>query len=109
MEFITQSTRELVDVLFSEDMRDSVISRLENYCRWLHSYTNWETADDYERLCFAILKVGKGSEAKLDRSFQLARADYRDLLVAARFANSTTVHNDWYNRILSKPEKKKRN
>jgi hypothetical protein len=106
MDFITQSTRDLVEIIFPEKMTDSVISRLDGYCRWLHSSANWKNAEGYERLCFAILKLAKGSEAKLDIALKLARADYRDLLVAAKFANSTTIHKDWHNRLLRKAKKK---
>ncbi len=72
-------------------------NELQSFCEYLKSSETVKKAEDCDRLCFAILKVSKGSEEEFEKAIELARTDWRDLLVAAEFADSTTTHNDWYN------------
>jgi len=44
---------------------------------------------------FAALKLSEGNKDKLLRAAQLAQYDWRDLLVAAGFANDAEAHNSW--------------
>jgi hypothetical protein len=41
------------------------------------------------------LKVGKSSKKKFIQAIELGKWDYRDLLVAAGFGNSVTIHSEW--------------
>jgi hypothetical protein len=42
-----------------------------------------------------VLKLGKGFTAELARAIALARVDWRDVLVAAQFANDLHAHELW--------------
>ena len=78
-------------------------AQLQSYCEYIAGYiSDMTTAESYERFCFAILKLGKTSKEKFLQAIELGKCDYRDLLVAAKFANSITVHHDWANTILKK-------
>lgn len=48
-----------------------------------------------ERFRFAALKVCDGELEKLERAVQLAQTDWRDLLVAAGFAEDLNAHEAW--------------
>ena len=48
-----------------------------------------------ERIMLAVYKLGKSKHDKLKAAFELARSDYRDLLVAAKFANNIDAHKAW--------------
>lgn len=45
-----------------------------------------------ERVRFAVLKLGEGDKDKFHRAIRLAQRDWRDLLVAAGFANDIEAH-----------------
>lgn len=48
-----------------------------------------------ERIRFAALRVRKGSLLLLSEALTLAEVDWRDLLVAAGFAEDPTAHLRW--------------
>jgi len=48
-----------------------------------------------ERFRFAALKLSRGRMDKLADAVRLANKDWRDLLVAAGFADSVDAHKDW--------------
>jgi hypothetical protein len=54
-----------------------------------------ETPYGLERVRFAPLTLSQGSMEKLRAAVKLANADWRDLLVAAGFADSADVHKHW--------------
>ena len=49
-----------------------------------------------ERIRFAVLKLSAGDLNELQRAIDLAQADWRDVLVAAGFADDVTVHHSWW-------------
>jgi hypothetical protein len=68
---------------------------LQEYCVYLSEFFDKNaTAESYERFCLAILKLGKSNKEKLTQALDLGKIDYRDLLVAAGFGNSLTIHNE---------------
>jgi hypothetical protein len=48
-----------------------------------------------ERIRFAALKLSGGRLDELHRAIDMAKTDWRDLLVAAGFANDPTEHERW--------------
>jgi hypothetical protein len=48
-----------------------------------------------ERTRFAALKLGGGELQRLREAVRLAQADWRDLLVAAGFADDIHAHEKW--------------
>jgi len=53
-----------------------------------------------ERIRFAALRVGLGDLQDLQKAIALAKRDWRDLLVAADFAESLTAHQAWAEQAL---------
>jgi len=54
-----------------------------------------------ERLRFAAIKVSKGEMSVFREAMDLAKLDWRDLLVWAGFANDIHEHRKWAETILS--------
>jgi len=48
-----------------------------------------------DRIRFAALKLSKGDLERLQEAVRLAKIDWRDLLVAAGFANDINIHQSW--------------
>lgn len=53
-----------------------------------------------KRIAFAIIKLGKSDLSKMKEAASLALSDWRDVLVAAKFANDIAAHNTWAEREL---------
>lgn len=49
-----------------------------------------------ERIRFAVLKLSGGDLNELQRAIDLAKADWRDVLVAAGFGSDPNVHKTWW-------------
>jgi len=100
MNLVSAKTKKIVALHFPDDS-EWVITKLQNYCDYLSEFFSDEaTPENYERMCMAILKIGKTSKEKLIQAIELGETDYRDLLVSAGFGNSITIHNDWASKIL---------
>jgi hypothetical protein len=56
--------------------------------------------DDLERVRFAALRVSGGRLDRLAIAVELAQTDWRDLLVAAGFADDPQAHMQWAPRLL---------
>src|SRR5262245_39029998 len=54
------------------------------------------TPASLERIRFAALKLGNGDLAALRSAVELANLDWRDLLVAADFADDVQAHQSWF-------------
>ena len=50
---------------------------------------------------FAALKVSNGKMGRLNEAVDLAKLDWRDLLVWAEFANDVQVHQKWADELLT--------
>ncbi len=48
-----------------------------------------------ERVQCAVLKISDGSLQRLEQAVNQAQVDWRDVLVAAGFANNATAHLEW--------------
>jgi hypothetical protein len=57
-----------------------------------------EKLDEFhlERIRFSALKLSAGNIDGLRNAIKLAKEDWRDLLVAAGFADDTTAHKRWF-------------
>lgn len=96
MSALTPRTLELIERIPQPELRERLLARLESECsKEALGCTGW-APEHMERLWFAILKLIGGESDKVDEVFALARSDWRDLLVAAHFANDIDAHNKWY-------------
>jgi hypothetical protein len=60
---------------------------------------DWE-ADKMERIRFAVLKLSNGNPLKLLEAIELAKKDWRDVLMWSDFGNDLDAHNKWAEQIL---------
>ena len=60
------------------------------------------SAEANERIAAAMLKQSNGSIPRLRAATELARRDWRDLLVAAGFGNDLSAHDAWLTSIPAK-------
>lgn len=58
------------------------------------------TPGGLERIRFAAIRVSDGNPSRLREAIDLAKADWRDLLVAGGFADDVDAHRTWQPRRL---------
>ena len=85
--------------LFPSDQHNAVARILETECGNNLPFLETETPDGLKRVRFAALKLSEGNMEKLHRAVKLAKTDWRDLLVAAGFADSVHAHKHWVTPI----------
>jgi len=81
--------------MFPSTHQAAVAELLESQCGNNLPFLANETPESLERVRFAGLKLSDGHFAKLRDAVKLANRDWRDLLVAAGFANSLDAHKRW--------------
>jgi hypothetical protein len=91
---LSPGTRRRVDLLFAREHRDAAARLLVEQCG--SDLPSWTRCDPrgLERVRFAALKVSEGDLERLRAAVALAREDWRDLLVAASFADDD-AHEAW--------------
>jgi hypothetical protein len=92
---LSERTLKLVQRIFKEEFQSRIVDILENECADNLPFLENETSENLERFRFAVLKLGKTNISKLEDAIELAKEDWRDLLVAAKFANSVEAHRFW--------------
>ncbi|HJW32292.1 MAG TPA: hypothetical protein VJ505_02900 [Holophagaceae bacterium] len=92
---ISQGTKRRIEALFPKSQQEEVITILSTQCGnnlpGLKSYTPVEL----ERFQFAALKLSNGELGKLKQAVDLAKIDWRDLLMSAGFGEHINAHNSW--------------
>ena len=92
---LSPDTQLRVNLLFPPKEQQLVASLLITECG--NNLPFLEDLDEYrlERYRFAVLKLSEGSLSKLEKAIELAKSDWRDLLMAADFANDVNEHRKW--------------
>jgi hypothetical protein len=99
---LTADTKERVDFLFSADDRASAETILVEECGNNLPFLESATPQELERFRFAVLKISNGNLVRLKDAVSSAKQDWRDLLVAAGFANDLEAHKKWIPRKRNK-------
>lgn len=91
---LTAKTRQHIAAIFPDD-QEIVADLLLKECGANLPFL--ENADPVrlERYRFAALRLSRGDLSKLDIVIELAKRDWRDLLVAAGFGEDTEAHLRW--------------
>jgi hypothetical protein len=92
---MSPETRRKLEQLFSPEQWSVAIEVLEAACGKNLPLIEKQGAEGIERVRCAALKLSGGSLEKLQAAVRLAQNDWRDVLVAAGFANSLTAHLAW--------------
>lgn len=96
MTALTERERRLVRAVFAPCDFDAVEHALIERCG--HNLPFLETASpgQLERYRFAAIRCSAGTMAGLREALDLAAADWRNLLVAAGFAEDPMAHTSWW-------------
>jgi hypothetical protein len=91
---LSAETEKRISLLFSPDQQQLVCTRLFQECG--NNLPFLENLDEVQlqRFQFAVLKLSEGKMDKLDEAIELAKVDWRDLLVAAGF-EEPDAHTSW--------------
>ena len=84
-----------VDQLFAAEHRAAATELLEQHCGAGLPLIAAQGPEGIERVRCAALKLSEGSMEKLNVAVRLANTDWRDVLVAAGFAQSMRAHLAW--------------
>ncbi len=93
---LSDATLDKVYKLFPNASRAEVVALLENECSDnLPLYAGISDPQRYERVQFAVLKLSEGDFSKLRRVIDLAKRDWRDVLMGACFGDPQ-AHKRWH-------------
>jgi hypothetical protein len=81
--------------LFPAEEREEVTRLLQEDCGAALPLTDNASAEFFERVQCAALKLSAGRMEKLYNAIALGQTDWRDLLVVAGFAEDIRAHKGW--------------
>jgi hypothetical protein len=92
---LSQETERRIAALFPASSRAEVSQLLIIQCG--NNLPFYDNDDEFqmERIRFSVLKLSAGNIDKLKDAIELAKTDWRDLLVAAGFADDIAAHKRW--------------
>jgi hypothetical protein len=92
---LTPETERRIVLLFRTEQQEAVRMALLEECG--HNLPFLKNLDGaaMDRYRFAVLKLSQGNLPEFRDAIRLAKADWRDLLVAAGFANHLDAHAAW--------------
>lgn len=95
MSKLSEATQEKIRQLFPPEQHEETARLLRDECG--NNLPLCEHWDEYglERVRFAALKLSRGNLPELYHWVNLAKVDWRDVLMAAGFAHSVTAHKEW--------------
>jgi hypothetical protein len=93
---LSAPTRLRLESLFAASDRAAASELLVERCAESLPFHGAGSPESLERVRFAVLKLSQGDLRKLRSALELAETDWRDLLVAAGFANDITAHHHWW-------------
>ncbi|MDE3201486.1 MAG: hypothetical protein KGN79_11260 [Acidobacteriota bacterium] len=85
-----------VKILFKAEERAFASELLASDCGNNLPFCANSTPSELDRIRCAALKLSEGEIAKLKKAVVLAKLDWRDLLVAAGFADDVYAHEQWF-------------
>jgi hypothetical protein len=93
---LNKETVRCLNSIFPSKDRDAVCALLLDRCGDNLPNTNIDDHNFFERIRFAVLKLSHGDLEKMKTIVEAANYDWRDVLVAADFANDTKAHQKWF-------------
>ena len=92
---LSDNTIKKVGILFPEHLQDEAKKILNEDCGTNLPFCENSDKHSMERIRFAAIKLSNGDLEKLVDAVVLAQTDWRDLLVAADFAEDINAHRRW--------------
>lgn len=94
-EAMSAETLRRIELLFAAGDREEAEAIIAYECGTNLPFLEDATARQLERYQFAALKLSDGDLGKLREAVELAKVDWRDLLMAAGFGQDATAHDRW--------------
>ena len=91
----SDQTRCRLQAVFPVELRPYAEALLVEECSANLPFLEAATPEQLERIRFVALKLSEGTIDGLCDAIQLAQVDWRDLLVAASFAEDVRAHENW--------------
>jgi len=95
MKCMSPEAQSKLEQIFPQEQWSAVIALLDSECGSGLPLIGKQGAIGIERVQCAALKLSEGSMEKLGRAVQVAKEDWRDVLVAAGFGHDVTAHREW--------------
>ena len=92
---ITLKTEQLINKYFAADEKDLVVYLLISECGNNLPFCEDSSPKELERIRFATIKLSNGDLNGFGSAIDLAKTDWKDLLVYAEFADDQNAHNTW--------------
>jgi len=92
---LSKETKRRMDILFSGEDVAIATELLTNECGSNLPFCENHGPVELERLRFAALRISGGKLDRLRQAVEISKQDWRDLLVAADFANDVEAHKGW--------------
>lgn len=92
---LSPETRRRVELVFRGDDARVAAEMLERECGNNVPFCEDSDSVQMERIRFAALKVSEGKVEMLRQAVELAKLDWRDLLMWAGFGNDVKAHEKW--------------
>lgn len=93
-------TENLIKHLFKPDQHKRIFTALnEQVTPDLLGCTSW-SPEQFSRIHFAMIKLTAQQNMPLDKAIELAKLDWRDLLMIAGFGKDIDAHLFWMKEIL---------
>ena len=102
---LSPRTQRLVERFFETGERAEITRRLVEECGNNLPFCDQSDAYQLERIRFAALRLGLGDLDETQNAIDLAKRDWRDVLVWSGFGNDLTAHNGWAERVLKSGHK----
>ncbi|WP_158268884.1 hypothetical protein [Pseudomonas mangrovi] len=100
MSDLSQDTTSLVHALYQSREAVEICHVLENECGTEALSCEGWTPVQMERVRYAVLRLATENSMSLDSAIDLAKKDWRDLLIAAGFGNELNAHKEWERRKI---------
>lgn len=97
---LSPRTQKIVQKLFPQSAADAK-QRLAEECGQNLPFCEKGTPETLERIRFAVLKISSGDWTKFGQALDLAKRDWRDVLMWAEFANDLDAHKKWADQLLA--------
>lgn len=99
---LSRLTKQLIEIIFNPADAVEASQWLEQECGDNLPFCREYDERKMERIRFAALKLSNGNIPKLLRAIDMARRDWRDLLMATDFGNHLETHETWAKDVLEK-------
>jgi gluconokinase len=105
MEGLSARTRELVQFLFKPEEQEIAGKMLAEECGQNLPFMKDTDEFQLERIRWAALRIGFGDMDETRKAIDLAKRDWRDVLMWAGFGNDLTAHEEWAESTLKGNQK----